>query len=350
MAVGLAIVALGGLWWGSVVASDTDRDRPLLAAAALLGAALDLAAGRLAPPWGSPLVWLAPTLFLWAAFPPALSSMAFPDGRGQSRGLFPAFALFVVCAALGPWSLAVRPDWAERLPPALAADLAMVAMALMAWPWTRSRQAMAELRLWPAYSLGVFKGKVYGQDLAISERLARTVAPASTLGAAAAASALGPRFWGGPLWPLLALTAAGALILGPLLALLASPVTALALNLGLLALALGLELAPPPETDLGSTLQAIAPLLPLGALWPLAARIQVARSQCVAQAIARLGALILAGLLAGQAAGFPPLGPLDRSWPLLAAWAAAMTALAPRLGWFAALALWALAAALIRFL
>jgi hypothetical protein len=241
----------------------------------------------------------------------------------------------------------------------------MIAIALLAWPWHRQSQALANLRLWPSYTLGIFKGKVYGQDLVVSARLAKTVVPASFLGAAAAAMALSPALFGesqsGDFWRLLPsrllLAAFGAIILGPILARLATPVNALGWALALLALGIGFgpELASSraaalagPESPLWGQAPALAPL---GAVWPLAARVQVARSDQVAPAIGRLDLWLVLGAAGGfSAAGLLALeGGSPGFWPSVAAWTGALLAMAPTLGWAAAIMLWILANAAVAY-
>jgi hypothetical protein len=367
-AAGLAIFALGGLWWGEVIAADPDRDRPVLSAALLLGAVLDFALGKLRLPGAissySALLWLAPVLFLWAATVPALASFAFPDGRGQSRGLFPATALLFAGLAAGlAGGQAPGALW-PKLGPSLASELAMALAALIAWPWLRQKEALSNLKLWPSYTLGVFKGKVYGQDLSVSVRLSKTVVKACFLGAGAAAASFSPELFPRAIapgaWPapvaFLALGALGSILLGPLLALLASPVTALSMALMLLALSVGLGPGMAGESSpggpLGPYLVAAPALVSLGAVWPLAARIQVAKTDLVAPAMGRLSLWLLLGLMAGllcSAYAIEEGGSLGDG-PALVAWAAAMLALAPTLGYFAAVVLWVAIAVAIRYL
>jgi hypothetical protein len=367
LAAGLAVFALGGLWWGEVIAADPDRDRPVLSAALLIGAVLDFVSFKLPLPGRmgsfSALFWLAPVLFLWAATGPALFSFAFPDGRGQSRGLFPATGLFLGSLAAGLIGARAQGFLPPKLGPSLAAELTMAAAALLAWPWLQKKKALSNLKLWPAYTLGVFKGKVYGQDLSVSVRLSKTVVKASFLGAGAAAASFSPELFSqgaGPgAWPapaaFLALGALGSLLLGPLLALLASPVTALSLALILLALSVGLGPGLAGEASLGGPLGPYLGAAPavasLGAVWPLAARIQVAKTDLVAPAMGRLSLWLLLGLMAGllcSAYVISEGGSLGGG-PALVAWAAAMLALAPTLGYFAAVLLWAAIAVAIRF-
>jgi hypothetical protein len=368
-------LALGGLWWGETIGEDPDLARPLFSAAALLGAAADWAAVHLPLPGAaSPLgasLWLVPALFFWSAAPPALTAMAFPDRRGQSRGVFAASALALACAALG-LTLAPPPG----LGPAAWAELAAVAAALAAWPWAGALQAAGTLRLWPGYSLGMWRGDVHGHDLGVSLRLTRTVVPAACLGAAAAGMALAP-LWrdGGVQGPdpavladALALAALGALVLGPALAGLTSPATSLALVLAVLAA--GLLRSALPDGPALASLAALErppglaarlldglPLAALGGLWPLTARIELAKSPVIPGTVARLDFFLLASLLAGAAASLflgalaahGAGGPVLWPWPVLAAWTAAVLALAPSLGWPPAIGLWVLVAGLARW-
>jgi hypothetical protein len=131
----------------------------------------------------------------------------------------------------------------------------------------------------------------------------------------------------------------GAAALGPLLAALAPPMTALALNGLIMSLFLCGPLAPAPGggAPLASSL---APLLGAGALFPLALRVAVSRQDFLAYSLGRanfwLAAGFFAGLIltAGFSGGLPP-GRVEAVAGGLALFSAFLAA-GPSLSWIVA--------------
>jgi hypothetical protein len=204
------------------------------------------------------------------------------------------------------------------------------------------------LRFWPARSLGYFtfeSGR--GQELLVYGSAFLTLKPAAFLGAAAAGGAAAlaalsgspaqesfPEPWGAAFLIPLAL-ALGAAALGPALAAVASPMTALGLNLFLLSLFMAFG---PTEDGLPQAwLRLLAPLTLLGALWPMAARVTAGGKGFFPLTLAGINLWILAGAAGGAAlftglSGARPEAPLADALSYLAL-AAAFLAAGPSLSW-----------------
>jgi hypothetical protein len=325
----LLAIALGGLWWGDSVKGESEAVGPLLALALMAGAAFFLLAPLLLPsppPGGLAAqglgayfggrVWLSllvllPGFFLWGAAPPFLAALAFPQDRGLAAGAFPIFSLALVAMALGAMALAHwptgAPAWLGRLIGLPGLPIFIVGL----WLWSKTPpEDRQNLPFWPSASLGLWTGgdRVYGQDILVSPRRAKTLTPSLFLGAvagAAAATAWAIPYLGadpGAVWPLAPLAlvalALGALVLGPLLAAMASPMAALGLDL--LALTLVLAFGPrPPAAEISSFLALGAILAPLGALWPLAARVSLVRYGFIPSGLGHVNVWFLGGTLIG---------------------------------------------------
>jgi hypothetical protein len=155
--------------------------------------------------------------------------------------------------------------------------------------------------------MGIWTGdKGYGLEILVSQRRAKTLTPALFLGAMAGAAAT--TVWLVPEPPgidsfaappfILAFLAFGALIFGPLLATLASPMAAISLDL--LAMALILAFGPnPPAVEMGDYLAVGGILVALGALWPLAARVSLVRYDFIPSALGHVNIWFLGGILLG---------------------------------------------------
>jgi hypothetical protein len=165
------------------------------------------------------------------------------------------------------------------------------------------------LRFWPARSLGYFtfeSGR--GHELLVYDRACQTLKPASFLGAAGAAGAAAlaaaggfpaagfPEPWGTAFLIPLAL-ALGTVLLGPALARVASPMTAL--GLCLIALSLFMAFGPSGGGPGGAWLRLVAPLALLGALWPLAGRVTAGGKGFFPLSLASMNVWILSGATAG---------------------------------------------------
>jgi hypothetical protein len=351
--VSLATV-IGGLWWGAVVRSEAALLEPLLCATLFGGMAILLGLGHFLPEeTGAFRSYLYPALFfpcffLWGSAPAFLTSLAFPKDRGTSRGLFTLFALALFSLSLG---LLISALW-NRLVPLKniwVVDLsALLAAFLVIWLWiTRPRQAEdLPFRFWPTRSLGYFTIEPsHGQELLVYSRAASTLKPASFLGALAAGAALlwvcpnGPplpslfsEVWG-PLFLVPVTLALGALVLGPALAFLASPMMALCLDL--LLLSLYLAFIPEIREGGGVFLGFGAPLFIIGALWPLSARVGVSSKGFLPLSLGSINFWLLLGFVLGLIGALVldlPRELLVRVTAYLTL-AAAFLAAAPQLSW-----------------
>jgi hypothetical protein len=297
----LLAFVLGGLWWGAVARPETSLMEPLLCATLFMGMTFFLGLAHLGPTslegpmglgtlagWGFLAVFGA-GFFLWGSGPPFLIALAFPQERGAGQGLFPLSALAFLSLAVGLggpafWVMAfpLKNIWLSDLSAFLTAFLII-------WIWIARAPAAEEvpLRLWPTRSLGYWTDdSVHGQELLVYDRSINTLKPAAFLGAVGAGGAISLALWNGtpvsvyfaPSWGPLFLVplgfALGALVLGPALARLASPMSSLGLNI--LLLSLFLAFAPEAGGDsLLNWLHLLFPLFAAGSLWPMAARIGV---------------------------------------------------------------------------
>ncbi|MDR2443630.1 MAG: hypothetical protein LBE31_08940 [Deltaproteobacteria bacterium] len=354
----LAALAMGGLWWGEVAEGDLDLGRPLTASTLFLGAisawtAWRLLLSQLAPWWIVTLGFLA-AFFFWAAILPFFLALAFPYGRSHSRGLFEISALLLITVGLG-FNLSLY--LLSAFSPIAVSCLGALLSALLLIP--RRKNPFSGLRLWPSRKLGIWYGeKLYGSELNVSWRLARTLVPASFLGALAASGAMSTRLWPQTYIPnfsiWLVLAAIGALTLGPFLASVSSPMNALGLAILLVVFGAGsysTDVSPSDHFSYTFLRSALMPVA-LGALWPLSARVQLARSSLQSSGLGRLNFWLLAGISIGLMA--PKLPGLEEfiknSLPAQVALFGAFLALAPSLGWWLGLILWLGSALLLWFL
>jgi hypothetical protein len=321
-------LAIGGLWWGDLVKGESATAGPLLALALVAGSLVFLLAPLLLPQcpidrmvshgWSGYFngrIWLSlllitPGFFLWGAAPPFLTALAFPNERGLGKGLFSICSLTFVALALGAvllwhWPTEASP-WLGRLIGLPSLPILIVGF----WLWSKTpvdeRQG---LPFWPSSSLGLWTGdKVYGQEILVSPRRVKTLTPALFLGTMA--SSVAASVWAIPLltesqagwWPMAPLIlvslALGAMLLGPVLASLATPMTALGLDLLFLTLILAFGPRPPAE-DLKTWLCLGIILTSLGALWPLAARLSQVRYGFIPSGLGHINFWFLGGLLIG---------------------------------------------------
>jgi hypothetical protein len=136
--------------------------------------------------------------------------------------------------------------------------------------------------------------------------------------------------------------AIGGLILGSLLANVASPMAALGLDL--LILALLLAFGPrPPAGEMATYLVLGGILATIGALWPLAARVSLVRYDFIPSGLGHVNVWFLGGLLVGLTitVSFLVLYPSLATFFYRAAFASSFLALAVSLNW-----LWGLSALL----
>jgi hypothetical protein len=355
-------LAFGGLWWGEVAEGDDTLVRPLSAVTLSL-AALAALAGELVFPqaktagWASDFFWLIPAFFFWASGPPLMSTLAFP-GR-PDQGLFGTSAVILISIGLGLALSSQLQDDNFLVGPIGIGSLAAFISSLGLIPWRPN--PLAGLRLWPSRYLGLWSGeKIYGRELSVPFRLSRNVVPATFFGALAACSALvigpwpeiGP--WAAPVI-IVILAALGALTIGPFLAAAVSPVTSLGLALVFLAfgaypVSIGHQVA-----DTLGWLRFGLPPMALGAIWPLAARIQLARGTLQTAALGRLNFWLLAGLAAGLIAASVEIDPISTfttsaSFPAQMALLGAFLAMVPSVGWGIGLILLSAATALFVWL
>jgi hypothetical protein len=352
-------MVLGGLYWGVVANPDPSLLEPLLsldvAVAALILAAVSLlappvgAAGRAAP--GAVLVsaMLFPGFFVMAAAPPFLCALAFPEEKGTGRGFFTLASLSFATVAAGLFLGALQ----ERYLPGLrhiVLDVGVILLlALSLWLWlTRQPRDPEEtpLRFFPVRSMGYWTGdKVYGQELLVSGRVKRTLAPASFLGALAAgyavlqvATAALPWEGGYPMealiLPALAL-ATGALVLGPLLAAAFPPMIALSLDLLIMSVFLAGPLPDAAQGGIPALGVGLAMLATAGALFPLSMRVGVSRQDFLAYSLGKIDFHLAAGFFLGLTlalAGEFDLGPEGFAFGA-AALIASFLAAGPTLSW-----------------
>ncbi|MDR1395466.1 MAG: hypothetical protein LBK52_04760 [Deltaproteobacteria bacterium] len=324
----ILVMALGGLWWGDSIRGESAAACPLLALTLILGSLFFLLAPLILPTlpvsrisgqgWGNYFggrIWLVllvlmPGFFLWGAAPPFLTALAFPQERGLARGLFPVFGLTLAALGLGASGLWW---WPENAPPWLERSIGLPVVPVLItglWLWAKTpRRDRADLPFWPSSNLGLWTGeRGYGQDILISPRRTRTLTPALFFGTTAGTVAVAvwtiPSMAADPavIWPavpiILVSLALGALILGPLLAAPASPMTALGLDLFLLTLVLILGPRPPAGPAL-SWLSLGLILIPLGALWPLAARVSLVRYGFIPSGLGHTNLWFMGSLLIG---------------------------------------------------
>ncbi|MDR1578244.1 MAG: hypothetical protein LBT86_08505 [Deltaproteobacteria bacterium] len=324
----LLAMGLGGLWWGDTVKGESAAVCPLLGLTLVAGAIFFL----LAPLFLASLplerwpnqgwlgyfghqIWLAlliliPGFFLWGAAAPFLTALAFPQDKGLATGVFSLCGLTLLALALGAlgscWWPAQPSIWLERLIGLPSLPILIVGL----WLWFKTPvEDRQELPLWPNASLGLWSGdRSYGLDILCSPRRAKTLTPALFLGALAATlaattwlylslSADQMALW--PLWPLLLIALiVGALLLGPLLAALTAPMTALAIDLLFLTLIIAFW-PRPPATNVLSWLGLGATLVTLGALWPLAARVSLIRYGYIPSGLGHINFWLMGGLLTG---------------------------------------------------
>ncbi|MDR1086175.1 MAG: hypothetical protein LBP22_15290 [Deltaproteobacteria bacterium] len=373
----LLAMAVGGLWWGDSIKGESAAAVPLLALTLIIGSVFFLLAPLLLPTlplekvagqgWGNYFggrIWLAllvliPGFFLWGAAPPFLTALAFPQERGMAGGLFSIFSLTLLALALGvlgiSWWPQEPPGWMKRLIGLPGLPVLLVGL----WLWLKTPiQDRKELPFWPSSSLGLWTGeKVYGQDILVSSKRARTLTPALFFGTSAGSVALA--VWTipdmtlhpGSLWPtvpiVLVSLSAGALVLGPFLAAVAAPMTAIGLDVFLLTLFLALA-HHPPTGEITTWLSLAAVSAPMGALWPLAARVSLVRYGFIPSSLGHINFFLMGGLLIGLTVTtaflvqYPQLTDLFYqasicfsvlslavSWN----WPAALVALATLLGW-----------------
>ncbi|MDR0549955.1 MAG: hypothetical protein LBI10_11185 [Deltaproteobacteria bacterium] len=326
---GLAL-AMGGLWWGDSIKGESLAATPLLALTLIVGSIFFLIA-PLIPPGsttvriidpnfrgyfgdriGLGLLTLLPGFFLWGSAPPFLASLAFPKEKGLARGVFSIFSLSLVAMALGGLVLGFRPQsapiWLERLIGLAGLPILIVGL----WLWGKTpAENRRDLPLWPSSSLGVWTGdRGYGLDILVSPKRAKTLIPALFLGALASATALtvwlipaltegqAPTLALAPIPLILVALAGGSLILGSILANVASPMVALGLDLLLLTLLLAYG-PRPPAGEMATYLVLGGILATLGALWPLAARVSLVRYDFIPSGLGHVNVWFLGGILVG---------------------------------------------------
>ncbi|MDR1871958.1 MAG: hypothetical protein LBS60_08625 [Deltaproteobacteria bacterium] len=321
-------MALGGLWWGDSIKGESAATSPLLAITLIAGSFFFLVAPFLLPAssvsrlitqsWGGYFggrIWMAllvilPGFFLWGAAPPFLTALAFPQERGLASGVFSIFSLTLIAMALGAvalwWWPTEVPIWLERLIGLPCLPILIIGLKLWAKTPLEDRK---NLPFWPSPSMGLWTGeKVYGLDILITPRRARTLTPALFLGTIAATMAvtiwLLPFFTSdqAPVWTfaphILVFLALGALAWGPLLAAIASPMAALGLDFFFLGLIL--FLGPNPPALLSSSWLSIGGILiSLGAIWPLGARISLIRYGFIPSGLGHVNIWFLGGALIG---------------------------------------------------
>jgi hypothetical protein len=322
------VMAMGGIWWGDSIKGESAATVPLLALTMIAGSVFFLLAPLVLPTldvnkvtgqgWGNYFggrIWLAliiliPGFFLWGAAPPFLAALAFPEDRGIGKGLFPIFSLTLVALALGALSLwwwpAEVPPWLERLIGLPVVPILIIGL----WLWLKTPiQDRRELPFWPSPSLGLWTGdKVYGQEVLVSSKKTKTLTPILFLGTVAGSTAAAvwtiPDLTGNPsvLWLIIPISLAalslGALVLGPVLAAAFKPIAALSISLFFLAAFL--VLGPDPPSGIMITWICLGVILiPIGALWPLAARVSLVRYGFIPSSLGHVNFWLMGGLLIG---------------------------------------------------
>jgi hypothetical protein len=350
-------LALGGLWWAEVVKGESTLTDPLLFFTILMGALIWPLTNHLFPNQlvnATPvLLLMALGLFFWSAAPIFITTLAFPKERGLSQGLFPLATIALLALAtsiplifLWQQHLSAKIDWLM--------DLSIIPALITAyWVWhkrERNNKPIVPLRFWPSRSLGLWTGeKVYGQDLVVNRSRTKTLNLSVFLGCltgsltitlnwAATLEISNTNFVNFLLITFVTLSI-GAFFLGPVLANLFSPMTALGLNFLLLTFYLTFD---PFKsfTYLDFTIL-FWPLLFIGALWPLAGRIYLTRANFLVSGLSQLNFWIFFGLLSGLTLAvfwlsaqnlFPEY---QKSLPFMAL-GASFLALAPTLNWILA--------------